>query len=88
MKGVMNTKTKNYLDFQLWFGKIKDKMEELEAKDQIEIAFRVAVMLLNKVSNLPQTPQESADNASARQEILLALESKNESQPENESSHG
>lgn len=73
-KGTPNKKTKNYLDFQLWFGLIKDKMESLTEKEQIEIAFRVTSMLLPKVNNLPTTPTESLENAMARQEELKALE--------------
>jgi len=73
-KGVVNKKTKNYLDFQMWFQVIKDNMEALPEEKRIEVAFRVAAMLFTKVNNLPMSPAESAENAQARVEMMNALE--------------
>lgn len=58
----------------MWFQVIKDSVEELDPKEKIEVAMRVAAMLFTKVNNLPSTPSESVENAKAREEMLSALE--------------
>lgn len=73
-KGVRNRDTRNYLDFQLWFGMIKDCAETLEPKEKLEVAFRVMSMLMTKVQQLPGTPEQSLENAMAREAAMGALE--------------
>lgn len=72
--GTVNKDTQNYLDFQLWFKQIKQDLEFLEPEKRIEISIRVVDKLFSKVQVLPSTPQESAENAQIRQEMIDALE--------------
>ena len=80
-KGCLGKKTRNYMDFQMWFQTVKENMEKLIPKERIEVALRVIPMLMSKIQNLPSTPEQSLENAKAREEIMKAFESKIENAP-------
>ena len=61
--GTKNKETINYLDFQLWFGKISRDLEQIEdPKERIEIGLRIVDRMLSKTANLPGTPAQSVEN--------------------------
>lgn len=70
------TKNKNFLSLQYWFGLIADNAEDLTPKEQIEIAFKAANLLVPKITTLPMEPGDSVDNAKKTLELLQELENK------------
>jgi len=74
-KGAKELDRLNYLDLQIWFKKMFETLEDIDKpSERMTFQLQIADKLLAKITNLPSTPQESADNARARQEMLAALE--------------
>lgn len=74
-KGALNKDRQNYLDFNLWFKQVIEDVRKLRDCDKrIVYSLQVIDKLLTKVSALPQSPEQSKENALAREALLEALE--------------
>lgn len=83
-KGVLNKETRNFLDFQLWFGKACRDHELIEDPEKrFRLSLEVIDKLMAKVQALPSSPQESRENAMAREAQIEALEKQKETEAAN-----
>lgn len=74
-KGTKNLDRLNYLDLQIWFKKMYETLEDIDKPgERMMFQLQIADKLLAKIQNLPSSPEESANNARARQEMMAALE--------------
>lgn len=73
--GSKNIDRQNYLDFQVWFKKVCDDIELVdEPEKRIGYSMSIIDKLMAKIQVLPGSPKDSLDNATARQEMINALE--------------
>lgn len=74
-KGTPNKERRNFLDLQLWLKLVTEDLEKIrDPKERIGIELGVVDRILSKLQNLPASPQDSVNNAEARQAIMNALE--------------
>lgn len=74
-KGAKELDRLNYLDLQIWFREMFDTQAAIKnPNERMAFQLQIADKLLAKVQNLPSSPEESANNARVRQEMMAALE--------------
>lgn len=75
-------KNKNWMNPILWFNMLQELTKDMPADRKIAVVFKALELMMPKVNNLPNTPQESTANAQETYLLLKALEKDGLAEPQ------
>lgn len=70
----LGSKNKQYLTLEFWFEYIHDSANKLSESQKVAVGLQCLDKLLAKMPTIPQTPEDSLKNATAKFDLIKQLE--------------